>query len=304
MAEQVTNPRVMTRSVKALAASPLIILIASAARLIFISNYDTTVATSIAAAGGVTGTLVGTIVPLLPPYLPVFTLILALFRRWVSFWIFLGATAILSPAYASTTEGSREAGKQLVILWRDIYLLWNSQGLDDYRWYFTSTFSSATTAAPLLYFVLWSILSFFFAYHAPKFNSETAAIRFFLAIPRLLVGIVVAYFATFSVFFVQHVFRVPFNEEHLSEVIRAPWVPAEELELKSGETRVGYTISNRDGWFLVLNESDRTIEYIKSGNVKSRNICHPEVSSPEFSPPLLSLKDAKKPEVATCRNPT
>lgn len=66
-----------SQAFKAAMLSPAVILFASATRLLFISNYDTTTATTIASAAGVVGTLLGTVVPLLPPYLPILTILLA-----------------------------------------------------------------------------------------------------------------------------------------------------------------------------------------------------------------------------------
>jgi hypothetical protein len=76
---------VLSRGVKALLLSPIVVLFAAAIRLIIVGDYDTTTATTIATSSGATGTLLGTVVPLLPPYFPVIAVLLAVFRRWTLF---------------------------------------------------------------------------------------------------------------------------------------------------------------------------------------------------------------------------
>jgi hypothetical protein len=65
---------ITSRGLMTLALSPFIILLASGTRLILISNYDTTTATTMAASGSLGETLLGTVIPLLPPFLPHFLL--------------------------------------------------------------------------------------------------------------------------------------------------------------------------------------------------------------------------------------
>jgi hypothetical protein len=55
-----------SRWLRALLLSPVVLLFISATRLILVSNYDTTTATTIATSGGFVATLLGTVVPLLP----------------------------------------------------------------------------------------------------------------------------------------------------------------------------------------------------------------------------------------------
>jgi hypothetical protein len=92
-----------------LALSPFIILLASGTRLILISNYDTTTATTMAASGGFGETLLGTVIPLLPPFLPALLVIFAIFRQWWCLAFAAVATALVSPAYIGVHEGLRAA---------------------------------------------------------------------------------------------------------------------------------------------------------------------------------------------------
>jgi hypothetical protein len=103
---------ITSRGLMTLALSPFIILLASGTRLILISNYDTTTATTMAASGGLGETLLGTVIPLLPPFLPALLVIFAIFRQWWCLAFAAVATALVSPAYIGVHEGLRAAYSQ------------------------------------------------------------------------------------------------------------------------------------------------------------------------------------------------
>src|SRR4051794_1668012 len=65
-------------------ASPLVLLFATGTRLLVISNYDTTTASTIASENGAVGTLLGTLIPLLPAFLPVVGLVLLMNRNFLA----------------------------------------------------------------------------------------------------------------------------------------------------------------------------------------------------------------------------
>jgi hypothetical protein len=91
-----------SRAVKALLLSPIVVLFASATRLLIISNYDTTTATAMASSAGVVGTLLGTIIPILPLFLPALLVFLIVVRRWALALLTGLAAAVISPAYRSS----------------------------------------------------------------------------------------------------------------------------------------------------------------------------------------------------------
>lgn len=94
-----------SRGVVALALSPLVVLLASGTRLLVISNYDTNTASTMATSGGLGETLLGTVIPLLPFFLPAAAAALAIFRMWLLATFTIFAAAIISPAYATVSEG-------------------------------------------------------------------------------------------------------------------------------------------------------------------------------------------------------
>ena len=113
------------RRVQALLLSPLVILFASAARLLIISNYDTTTATTVAASSGVVGTLLGTIVPLLPLLLPAIVIFFVIFRQWGLVVLTALLTAFVSPAYYRSVVNALEiTANEAGEIWRgllDVY---------------------------------------------------------------------------------------------------------------------------------------------------------------------------------------
>lgn len=123
---------VSSRRVKALLLSPVIVLFASAARLLIISNYDTTTATTLAASSGVVGTLLGTIIPLLPLFLPVVLIFFMIFRRWGLVVLTALFTALVSPASIhSLGDGFRIAADTVSStkgIWHGALKIWPAIG--------------------------------------------------------------------------------------------------------------------------------------------------------------------------------
>jgi hypothetical protein len=95
-------------AVRALLLSPIVVLFASAARVLIIANYNTTTATTMAASAGVVSTLLGTIVPILPLFLPALLVVLVVFRRWAYVVLTAVATAFVSPVYTSSVPNALE----------------------------------------------------------------------------------------------------------------------------------------------------------------------------------------------------
>jgi hypothetical protein len=77
--------------------SPIGLLLISATRLLIISDYNTTTATTIAASGGYVDTVLGTVMPLVPIFLPYLALALLLFKRFILSALAFGAALLVSP---------------------------------------------------------------------------------------------------------------------------------------------------------------------------------------------------------------
>ena len=73
----------MRRRWLTLLLSPLGLVLISAGRLLIISNYSGTTATTVASSGGYVNTLLGSIIPLVPIFIPYVALLLLLFRQFM-----------------------------------------------------------------------------------------------------------------------------------------------------------------------------------------------------------------------------
>jgi hypothetical protein len=349
-----------SRRVKALILSPIVILFASAARLLIISNYDTTTATTIASSAGVVGTLLGTVVPLLPPFLPAIIVFFIIFRRWGLALLTALFTALVSPMYiTSAKEGLRTAadsGRETwgeiigvlpglegvvhtvgnilgfivnllgyILAWFTKFLRGPGAELDNrgpwpalYEWSddLLSVWNGWTWAIRVA--VLCTLATLLWALYGPPWNyfprsSENqevsgllgTAVQLLGTLVRLLgIGIYsvcVAAACGFFVLYVQNAYNVSFDKKGISEVVRRPWLPAEEIKLSSGDTLVGYTLSSSVGWHVLLIEPTRTIKYLRATEVAERKVCHMAKPTEPIPPPLIELEGIIPSGVPLCR---
>lgn len=284
-AEDASTPHRMSLLAQALIMSPAVILVLSATRLIVICNDDTTNAATIATSGGVTGTLLGTIVPLLPPYLPAVALVLLLFNRFFLAVVTAGAAAFVSPAYMSATKGLHIAATKFPQL---LGLAWGGQW--SALWHEAGPKIVVFMAISLVFAIVEIRVWFSGWENHPVLEG----------LLRFVGGLMVAAVCLFGLLFVQAVYRVPFDPAHGFQVVRRPWMPAEEIALKDGSVIVGYTISSKDGWFLILKDEDRTIQYVLADSVTDRRVCTPKRDQIEYHDPLLKSKDAQEPKTRPC----
>ena len=89
----------------------------------------------------------------------------------------------------------------------------------------------------------------------------------------------------------------------VATIVRRPWVPAEEIKLKSGSIVVGYTLSTKDKWFVVLKEYDRTINYIAADDVASRTVCSVENNDETAkATPLITFQGVNTAKKQFCKD--
>ncbi|MDG4788499.1 hypothetical protein O7626_21600 [Micromonospora sp. WMMD1102] len=84
----------VSSTTKALIASPIVVLLATATRLIVIANYDAATAIAIASTTGAVGSVMGTVIPLLPTLFPLLFLLLILYRKFMAAILAGAATAL------------------------------------------------------------------------------------------------------------------------------------------------------------------------------------------------------------------
>lgn len=311
----------MSTSTKALIASPLVILAASGTRLIVVSDYDTTTATTIAAANGAVGTLLGTTIPLLPVFLPAVFLLLVFVRNLIGAALAAAAMAIVSPIYAEFAEAERiawdrwdtmkglidERGNWLYehryewdrldewvgSVWGDREQLLTQLGpawgqvMQDWRW------------QALLYAGGATVLAFL---NGADRESRAGIIGTLVMAAwwRILWPVAVGFICFMSLALVDTLYRIPGDIQTVSEVMHRPWVPAEEVTTKSGERFVGYTMATKDGWFVLLTEPDREIRYFPNLSVTGRKVCNTEERSTRPKS-LIPLAPIKAETVPRCR---
>jgi len=280
-----------SRALKAIALSPAVLLFASATRLLLISDYDTTTATTIATNGGIVGTLLGTVVPLLPPYLPIITILLVATRQW-ALAVFAGcATVLLSPAYV---DSPRDGWDEALALAGRAAELTQQQEWSRIWQESPGVALSAGTGIFLVLLIPPTRVALSLAY-----SLDNWLVR---AFSRVVYCIFVAAICTYATLLVQTFYRVPFNADVVSEIARRPWIPAEQIVLKSsGLPLVGYTLSAATNWHVILNESDRKIIYVHTDDIATRTSCRPSsiyIEQPRL--PLLPLRNLHRKTTENC----
>jgi hypothetical protein len=107
-----------TRRSIALILSPVGLLFISTARLIIVSDYNTTTAVTIASSGGYINTLLGSVIPLIPIFIPYLALLLLLFRRFLLSALAFVFAAYITPSPISVTDAIalvRADGQQFIV---------------------------------------------------------------------------------------------------------------------------------------------------------------------------------------------
>lgn len=312
-------------AVRALLLSPAVVLFASATRLLLICNYNAAVATKLAASGGIVQTLLGTIIPLLPPYLPLLVLVLLVCRQWKVLVLAAFAMILVSPVHASLLDGVRsgihslaqlEKHHSLTDLWREYR--WQMVGVfvtlvlalvaapDRFRWKTRGEIidkidyeikrAEKEAEFELLISDSWSIageqeLRARQAAHEVMLGTigrrwqNARRRRGFTVLWRVLYGLLVALVASTGFIFIANLYSIPLTGDDVSTALHTPWLPPERITLKNHSTDVGYVLSTNDGWFTVLDEKTRTIEYIAGDEVETRTVCSlPRLAAPSGSP--------------------
>ncbi|SCL29874.1 hypothetical protein GA0070624_3967 [Micromonospora rhizosphaerae] len=291
-------------TVKALIASPIVILLATGTRLILIANYDTATATSIASANGAANTILGTVIPLLPAFFPLLFLALVLYRKALAALLTGVAMMLVSPAYSSFTAALHTGSRRfLVIVTAPAhYFDWVAENERHLR-SFPAMWQALTDGVEsprdlLLVAADWRVQTLFYAlgavvlaHNAGRRWRHAREDRSFswTGIKFRLLPLGMAFTALFVLAFVDQIYQPPSKPRVVAEILRQPWVPPEKLTLTNGAWRVGYTLSYKDGWHVLLEEESRTIIYIRATDVKSRTVCSVSTSLKGERPPLIRL---------------
>jgi len=236
----------------ALIASPVGLLLISVARVLIISNYDTTTASAIVSSGGYVDTLLGTTIPLIPVFLPYAALALLYFNRVILGVLSLGTALIISPTALTKVS-------IVHLLQRD----WNriqhaSGGMQ------ALIAAMATVLLCLLIFELLRLNDFF---------KSLAVVVSIVAIPIFVT-----------------IYPFPIGSQFYSELIRQPWLPANTITLRSGQEFTGYILSDEPSSVAVLSEATRTVSYYSPGDIVKMHLCHMGLAS--SARPLFTVAPA------------
>jgi hypothetical protein len=225
----------LTRSVTiGLLLSPIGLLLISVARLLIVSDYNTVTAEAVVSSGGYVDTLLGTIIPVVPFALPYLALVLLFFNR-----VLLAALAVLATVCVSpVTIGRSAAGDLARKDWNEI------QG--------ASLIFVVLLAVVVAILLIAAMLGLGFG----NFAKTVAPIACIALIPL-----------------VSQVYSFPVGKSFYVDLIRQPWLPAEMITLTSGQTIVGYILSDNGSSFTVLMDDNRAVYYYPDADVAKRQVC-------------------------------
>jgi hypothetical protein len=220
----------------ALIASPVGLLLISVARVLIISNYDTTTASAIVSSGGYVDTLLGTTIPLIPIFLPYVALALLYFNRAILGVLSLGTALIISPTALTRVS-------IVHLLQRDWNRIQHASG--------GMQALIAAMAAVLLCLLIFELL------RLNDFFKSLAVVISIVAIPIFVT-----------------IYPFPIGSQFYSELIRQPWLPANTITLRSGQEFTGYILSDEPSSVAVLSEATRTVTYYSPGEIVKMHLCH------------------------------
>ncbi|SCG53750.1 Protein of unknown function [Micromonospora echinaurantiaca] len=309
----------VSATAKALIASPIVILLATATRLIVISNYDTATATTIASTTGAVGTLLGTVIPLLPAFFPVLFLALVLYRKMVLALLAGVATILVSPAYASAPEALESAWQRFVTVFTGPARLpeWveeNESNIDTFpaMWRaLTADIGSPGDVVDVaadwrIQSTLYCLSAFALAVNAGRrwrHSREDRSISWTSVKFRIL-PLWMPVLALFILALTDRMYQLPGEPSAVPEIVQQPWLPPEKVTLTNGKSWIGYTLSYKDGWHVLLEDQGRTILYFRANEVKSRTVCRASTKLRAERPPLIRLGPPIPDGVPDCRQET
>jgi len=302
--------------------SPIGLILISAARLIVVSNYNTTTAVTVATSSGYVNTLLGSVIPLIPVFAPYVALILLLFKRFFLsiiafiFTAFITPTPLKLPQLLNTVQAD----------WQQLVSLISEQRLTviatlliivSILWNYHRSLAEAVRAVmvvlvtfALLFLEPGQQVSLVARANAGEHQNEhrllsLASVDWRLTIVVALIVIfailsyytllgaastVIAIIATFALLpYVINIYPFPHQRNYYVEALHQLWLPAQRIVLSSGLIYSGYVLSSDHDWFTVL-LTNKTIKYLHTAAILKRSVCQPRTDpEPPPYPPLISL---------------
>lgn len=249
--------------------SPVGLLLISVTRLMVVADYNTTTAVAIASSGGYVNTLLGTVIPLVPIFLPYLAIAFLLFRRFILSALTAGAALLISPTRLQPVT----ALAPFLEDWHRSVLLISQ------NWVLTILLLMVLIAIDISLIAFW--------------GTERS-------LTILAVSLLAAFFL---IPYVLYAYPIPKTSGYYEDFMRQPWLSAEQITVKSGDSIVGYTLTEDDTWMVVLKDNPRTIQYLHVDDVASRTVCNvvPQEKTPVS--PLFPLLNPKSTPLPHCGGP-
>ena len=260
-------PEHWIRRTIAILVTPVGLALISAVRLLIISNYNVTTATTVAESGGYVNTFLGSLIPLIPVFMPYIALALLAVRRFILCAIAVVATALISPVVRPQQAALRTFENHWIQT-----LHWVSLNLA----YVAAIIFAAWV---IVVMVPWHILRGHWT-HA-VFRGAWACVVVFALFPYLLSA-----------------YPAPSTQSFYAAYLRQPWLTAEQIAVNAHGVYQGYVLSSDDQWMTVLLFQSRTIAYFRADSVTKRIVCQTGVKS---RPPLVRLLNAEDSGLPECR---
>lgn len=318
----------------ALLLSPLGLLLLSATRLLIVSDYNATTATTIAASGGYINTLLGSIIPLIPIYIPFVALLLLLFRQFFLSIVAFVFTAFIAPTplslpvtrHLASIDESRVSADiaqhpeiTIVIVLLVALAVWSyHRSLTDALSTVVAVFVvigllfASSRTAPTLPAALHLAGAEEGRVHSWVVGDAPRAILIsafavtglwiYHGHPGGAVTTIVAFLATIVLFpYVYNIYPIPRQGSYYFAILKEPWLNAEEFRLQSGRTIYGYAISTQGNWFTVLLENSRKIVYVPAVHVIGQKVCRTDIQGqPKQYPPLIDALYSRPAQLPQC----
>jgi hypothetical protein len=258
--------RLQRSTTLALILSPVGILLLSVTRVLIVADYNPATAAAIVTSGGYINALLGSIVPIVPILMPYVALVLLFFKRFLLGMAALLVAALISPASVSGSQAYAIAKRDLKVI---------------------SHYSGGNAWLAVVAIIAVVLL-----------------IYLIVAGPSAFITTMGTIFSVALALYVLQTYSFPNSDTSYSDLIRQPWLPAEQITLRSGPPVTGYVLASTDTSLEVLINSSRSIIFYRSGTVVGEQICQIN-SVPTRIRPLITFlpPNAGVPDCAN-RNPT
>jgi hypothetical protein len=247
--------------------TPVGLALISAVRLLIISNYNVTTATTVAESGGYVNTFLGSLIPLVPVFMPYLALVLLAARRFILCAMAVAATALISPVFRPQQAALRSFDDYWIRVFH-----WTSLHL-----FYVAAIVFGVWVFSLM--VPWHRLYGHWVYR--MLGAAWACVVIFALIPYLL-----------------NAYPAPRTQAFYASYLRQPWLSAEQITVKENKVYQGYVLASDDQWMTVLLFQSRTIAYFRAESVIKRMDCQSGVNP---RPPLDRLLIAENSGLPKCR---